>query len=259
MFTILKEYLCRLLRISPEPSYPAGDPNALLVFRASPRYFVYIIIKWFLTSVISIPVAAIVSIFIIVEVVSSAHWLVAIIGVLLALIPVVGAVISSVAGLFTLRLDYELRWYILSDRCLRVREGVFSVREITLTFANIQNMSISQGPIQRLFGISDLKVDTAGGGGGVPNAQTQNASVITPHSALFKGISNAGEIRAIIRERMRHMTDSGLGNPDEHVAEAQTVADENAGQHGSQHPATDRAAIYAQILGELKKISSTVS
>lgn len=35
------------------------------------------------------------------------------------------------------RLDYELRWCIVTDRSLRIREGIASVRESTMTFANI--------------------------------------------------------------------------------------------------------------------------
>ena len=46
------------------------------------------------------------------------------------------------------RLDYELRWYIVTDRSLRIREGVTSLRESTMTFANIQHIAVRQGPLQ---------------------------------------------------------------------------------------------------------------
>ena len=41
---------------------------------------------------------------------------------------------------------------------------VVKVREMTVTFANIQNAPVNQGPIQRALGIADLQVETAGGG-----------------------------------------------------------------------------------------------
>ena len=45
------------------------------------------------------------------------------------------------------------------------------VLETTITFENIQNVTVQQGPLQRLFGIADVRVDTAGGGGGGPHSQ----------------------------------------------------------------------------------------
>ncbi len=38
------------------------------------------------------------------------------------------------------------------------------VKEKTISFANVQNMRVVQGPLLRYFGIWHLKVDTAGGG-----------------------------------------------------------------------------------------------
>ena len=55
---------------------------------------------------------------------------------------------------------------------------MFKVQEKTMTFSNVQNVSIRQGPMQRLFGIADLEVRTAGGGsssdGNAPNEQGEN-------------------------------------------------------------------------------------
>jgi membrane protein YdbS with pleckstrin-like domain len=82
---------------------------------------------------------------------------------LLLLIPSVLILAWFLTALFRLamvRLDFEKRWYVVTDRSFRVREGVVFVREMTVTFANIQNISISQGPIQRAVGIADLRVDT---------------------------------------------------------------------------------------------------
>ena len=44
-------------------------------------------------------------------------------------------------ALALVRLDFEKRWYLVTDRSLRVREGVVNVREMTIMFANIQNIS----------------------------------------------------------------------------------------------------------------------
>jgi len=114
-------------------------------------------------------------------------------------------------------LDYEMRWYILSDRALRVREGILSVREQTMTFANIQQVGIRQGPLQRYLGIADVHVTSAGGGG----ARSESGGVGSGmHDVYFRGVDNAPEIREAIRRRAHLHRDAGLGDPDDHRHDA---------------------------------------
>ncbi|WNZ62912.1 PH domain-containing protein [Myxococcus sp. MxC21-1] len=110
-------------------------------------------------------------------------------------------------------LDYEYRWYILSDRSLRIREGLVSIQEKTMTFANIQQVSIRQNPLQRLFGIADVKVETAGGGSkrGAQDADASHTEGL--HEAHFRGVDNPEEIRDVIMARVRMHRDAGLGEP----------------------------------------------
>ncbi len=112
-----------------------------------------------------------------------------------------------------LRLDYEQRWYIVTDRSLRIRSGLWSVQEMTMSFANLQQVALSQGPLQRFLGISDVRVQSAGGGGGATHgAKGQDASL---HTGVFHGVDNAKEIRDLILERLRLFRETGLGDPDE--------------------------------------------
>ena len=114
-------------------------------------------------------------------------------------------------------LDYENRWYLLSDRSLRIREGVYSVKEQTLTFANIQNLSLKQGPIQRWLGIADLEVHTAGGGS---KAEDEWEST-SDHTGRLRGVANGEELRDRILARVRRTIASdsketlpdGVGSP----------------------------------------------
>ena len=62
------------------------------------------------------------------------------------------------------RLDYEMRWYLVTDRSLRLRHGVWNVTESTMSFANVQQVMMTRGPVQRLLGLADVKVQSAGGG-----------------------------------------------------------------------------------------------
>jgi membrane protein YdbS with pleckstrin-like domain len=109
------------------------------------------------------------------------------------------------------RLDYEMRWYMVTDRSLRLRSGVWRVSEVTMSFANIQQVLVSQGPLQRLLGLADLKVKSAGGGsGGNHNHESSDM-----HTGLFENVTNAQEIRDLIGERLRRFREAGLGDPEE--------------------------------------------
>ena len=60
-----------------------------------------------------------------------------------------------------LHLRYDTTWYVVTDRSLRIRRGIWVIEETTITFENVQNVSITQGPLERAFGIATLVVDTA--------------------------------------------------------------------------------------------------
>jgi membrane protein YdbS with pleckstrin-like domain len=109
------------------------------------------------------------------------------------------------------RLDYEMRWYVVTDRSLRIRTGVWNVQELTMSFANLQQVAVTQGPVQRLLGLADVRVQSAGGGPERPG-QKQGESLHTGH---FHGVEHATEIRDLIQERLRRFRETGLGDPDE--------------------------------------------
>jgi uncharacterized membrane protein YdbT with pleckstrin-like domain len=83
---------------------------------------------------------------------------------------------------------------------------------MTMTFANVQNITVSQGPLERLFGISDVKVDTAGGGGSGSHGTSEGPNL---HVATFRGVDNPEEIRDLMLQRLRRLRDAGLGDLDD--------------------------------------------
>jgi hypothetical protein len=109
------------------------------------------------------------------------------------------------------RLEYELRWYIVTDRSLRIRSGLTTVQESTMSFANIQQVVVSQGPLQRVLGIADLRVQSAGGGGD----EHEKSGGDSLHTGVFHGVDNANEIRDLILERLRQFREAGLGDPED--------------------------------------------
>jgi membrane protein YdbS with pleckstrin-like domain len=108
------------------------------------------------------------------------------------------------------RLDWELRDYLIGDRSLRVRQGALVQREVTLSFANVQNVEVTQGPLERLFGFQSLKVTTAGGGHSASKKELFNS-----HEAILAGLTNAEEIREIVMDALRRRKDAGLGDADD--------------------------------------------
>lgn len=111
-------------------------------------------------------------------------------------------------ALVALRLDWELRDYLIGSRSLRLRQGAFVQRELTLSYANVQNVEVIQGPIERLFGFKSLVVTTAGGRRSKPGERgAQN------HEARLVGLEDAEAVRDLILGALKQHRDAGLGDP----------------------------------------------
>lgn len=136
--------------------------------------------------------------------------------VLIWVLKIVGFVVYLVQIPFTYvmrRLDYEMRWYIVTDRSLRIRAGIVRLQESTMSFANLQQVEVKQNPIQRLLGLADVHVQSAGGGGNHEPGEEHHDSL---HNGIFHSVENATEIRDLILERLRLFRQAGLGDPDDH-------------------------------------------
>ena len=202
--------LTRILRVPPQPAAPEGAEGSIIIFKPSPRYLHLRIARWVVVQISSavgllialnwrtIPNAesaadsvtfgplsldGILSgpIFTFIEI-----WGVAI---FLLQIPITFAVTH---------LDYRMRWYIVTDRSLRIREGLRTVRERTMTFANVRNLTIRQNPLQRFFGLYDLLVRSAGGGGATEEQESKidETSDKGLHLAVFRGSVDCHALRS---------------------------------------------------------------
>ena len=116
------------------------------------------------------------------------------------------------ATLVAVRLEFEQHWYIVTDRSLRIRTGLLRVQESTMSFANLQQVEVSQGPLQRLLGLADVQVQSAGGGSAPEGKPGADASL---HTGVFHSVENAAEIRDVILDRLRQFRATGLGDPDD--------------------------------------------
>jgi len=224
-----RNLLARWIKVPPEPHPPAGSARSVQIFRASENYFRLKQLSWLVKQVWILGLALLFA-FGMHEGLAEgrlripagrgpeflmSQWFAA--GFMtLHLLPLILELISMPFTYALAWLDFDQRWYIATDRSLRIREGIWRVREMTLTFANIQQMTIRQGPIQRFLGISDLVVTTAGGGGSAGAPVEAGQSKAEPvHMGILRGVSNAEQIRDLILSRMRQLKDSGLGDPEE--------------------------------------------
>ncbi len=213
----LRGMVIRILRLPPEPPAPFGEEQSLHVFRASPQFLKYKIATWCIGQAFLALLLGGGAIACLVAAIAVDEPEARILLPLAALAMVLFLIGQAAFSFMTLRLDYEMRWYKVTDRSLRIREGIWFVREMTMTFANIQNIEITQGPIQRWLGISDLKVQTAGGGGAV-NVQSEGQGkqqVFNMHLGYFRGVDNAEHILKLMQERLRRQKSTGLGDHDE--------------------------------------------
>jgi Bacterial PH domain len=248
VFELLKGLALRIARVPPEPQPPAGSPGSIRIFRAAPNYWKYLLVTW--------GVKQLAGAFAIVFFLSmTATWQASVDSVVpkdqqtetrrgprqlkpeierlapsaihtLELIGLGFFLVQLPFSLAAARLNYEMRWYIVTDRSLRLREGVFAVREMTLTYANVQNISIQQGPLQRLLGIADVVVRTAGGGGATDkHGHEGHGPGATMHTGTLRAVDNAEQVRDMILDRLRRLRDAGLGDPDDRHQQSRKSAE----------------------------------
>lgn len=156
------------------------------------------------------------------------------------------------------RLEFELRWYIVTDRSLRIRSGLLAMQESTMSFANLQQVSISQGPLQRFLGLADLRVQSAGGGG---DAKTNHHGDESLHTGVFHGVENAPEIRDLILDRLRHFREAGLGDPEDRSTAPASLAASHASSAPLASPSTDASALAAarELLAETRALRQALA
>jgi membrane protein YdbS with pleckstrin-like domain len=201
----LKGALLRLLKVpSGPPDPPPGGQGQVRVFRASRKFLLLrlIVVGFHVVALLLFDGAALVA-------TAFAQPLAATVVLLLLLFIVVYGVLAY----FCARLEYELRYYIVTDRALRIRAGVVHLTEVTLTFANIQAVNITQNFVQRWLGISDLTVQTAGGG--PASAHAGQGMSLMAHRGVLRGIENPEELRDEIMALVRRYQDAGLGDPED--------------------------------------------
>lgn len=83
--------------------------------------------------------------------------------------------------------------YSIESECVKSNGGVFWKKRITVPYNKITNIDITQGPLQRAFGVGTIHVQTAGAGG----QQGARAEI------RLLGINNLDQVKDTIMEGAR--------------------------------------------------------
>jgi membrane protein YdbS with pleckstrin-like domain len=243
MLEPLRRRLLQLLRIPGHPHVPPGEESHSEVFRAGEGYYNYLLLGWFLKQLGAIAGLLFSAFFLhamffvgrmpwgrakgVTKVVRAIPW-----EVFLLIEAMAWAVfLVACAGTFLLLLwNYQCRFYILTDRCLRIQEGLWTFREQTFSLTNIQDLDVRRGPLQRFLGIGDLVVRTAGGGGNEePGIHGSSSDARNLHEGRLRGVADPERLRDRLLERMRARSGgarsaSGLGESGDLPADGDLAA-----------------------------------
>lgn len=205
IYEAIKGTLLRLIKAPMHPpDPPAGSQGSVQTFRADPNFLKLRLIVWGGGFAMGMLVEVLMIIFMHGDEGGLIGWL------LLAL-----TITGAIGTYFLIRIDYDMRYYVVTDRSLRIREGALLIHESTYTFANIQNLSVTQGPLERSLGLANLVVETAGGAGSSGSDTHGTSPFGGGHEGNLRGIANAREIRDQILLLMRRYRDAGLGDPED--------------------------------------------
>jgi membrane protein YdbS with pleckstrin-like domain len=193
--------LVRWLRVPQEPpGIPPGSGEVVRSVKPAPGFLKYLKFQfWILLLIIDVAIIGVWAILLVASPLA---------GVITAPVFWGVAIVPDIFAYAALHVRYDTTWYIVSSRGVRIRRGVWIIRESTITFENVQNVEVRQGPLQRHFGISNVLIQTAGGGASGAHGESGASS----HQGLLEGVENAGELRDLITARARASRGAGLGD-----------------------------------------------
>ena len=74
--------------------------------------------------------------------------------------------------------EYKQWSYRINEEEIYFTEGIFFKRSVTIPIVRIQNINLSEGPINRKFNLADVNIGTAGGSYKIPNLDKEEVEKI---------------------------------------------------------------------------------
>ena len=90
-------------------------------------------------------------------------------------------VLAAVCVITIPRIRYERYRYIIDSSNIRVREGILWIKETIIPMERLHKIQVSQGPVDRMFKLSSVRVTTAGGDGMIKFLADDEAALIVEH------------------------------------------------------------------------------
>ena len=110
-----------------------------------------------------------------------------------------GCLTLMVLTFFWIPAYYRSLEYVIDRNSIRTRMGVFWRKHSTIPYTKVTNIDVTQWPLQRLFDVGTIHIQTAGAGG------TQGSRA----EAKLVGVRDFDGIKDTILKRVREYTMSG--------------------------------------------------
>ena len=92
--------------------------------------------------------------------------------------------------------QYQVEGYIIREKDIYFQQGFFWTKRMVIPFNRIQHASVHQGPLERSFKLSKLRIFTAGGQSSdltIPGLQNEEALQIKAFISEQTAQSKAGQ------------------------------------------------------------------
>lgn len=103
---------------------------------------------------------------------------------------------------------YKSLEYVIDSDSVKAKSGVFWRKNVTIPYTKVTNLDVTQGPLERMFDIGTIHVQTAGAGG-QEGAKAELKLV---------GMRELDGLKDTIMEQIRGYTISGTGHVKKEVA-----------------------------------------
>ncbi len=112
-----------------------------------------------------------------------------------AVVILIIAVIMFIVGYIIARLQYRNYSFTMEEFDLKLKSGIFNIKEVSIPYRQIQGVNVMQSLAYRMFGVSRLVLTTAG---------TEDAKAGTDSDTIFDPIDAdiAEEVRVMLQRRI---------------------------------------------------------
>lgn len=92
--------------------------------------------------------------------------------------------------------EYAQWGYIIEDDKIVIKHGIFFIKTVIVPVIRIQNITLSQGPINRKLGLYNIEIALASGNHDISGLNEETAKVISENlkQKLYERIEERGEV-----------------------------------------------------------------